>query len=78
MKLVELLRLRLGEGALAQELGYDKGWQLEQVDKFNAVAQGFVVKVVKTADGKGVIPQVIATYPADKITPACNKTDYSD
>ena len=30
---------------LAQELGYDKGWQLEQVDKFNAVAAGFVVKV---------------------------------
>jgi branched-chain amino acid transport system substrate-binding protein len=43
-----------------------------------ASEQGFVVKVVKSADGKGVIPQVIATYPADKITPACNKTDYAD
>jgi glycerol-3-phosphate dehydrogenase len=30
---------------LAQELGYDKGWQLEQIEKFNAVAQGFVVKM---------------------------------
>jgi len=30
---------------LAQELGYDKGWQLDQIEKFNAVAQGFVVKV---------------------------------
>jgi branched-chain amino acid transport system substrate-binding protein len=43
-----------------------------------AAQQGFVVRVVKSADGKGVIPQVIATYPADKITPACNKTDYAD
>jgi glycerol-3-phosphate dehydrogenase len=30
---------------LAQELSYDKGWQLDQIEKFNAVAQGFVVKV---------------------------------
>jgi glycerol-3-phosphate dehydrogenase len=30
---------------LAQELSHDKGWQLDQIEKFNAVAQGFVVKV---------------------------------
>lgn len=40
--------------------------------------QGFVVKVVKKPDGKGVMPQVIATYPADKITPPCNKMEYTD
>jgi branched-chain amino acid transport system substrate-binding protein len=40
--------------------------------------QGFVVKVVKNPDGKGVVPTVIATYPADKITPPCNKMEYTD
>jgi glycerol-3-phosphate dehydrogenase len=30
---------------LAQELGCDKAWQLDQVEKFNQVAAGFVVKV---------------------------------
>jgi glycerol-3-phosphate dehydrogenase len=30
---------------LAQELGEDKAWQLGQIEKFNQVAQGFVVKV---------------------------------
>lgn len=40
--------------------------------------QGFVVKVVKNPNGKGMIPQVIATYPADKITPPCNKMEYTD
>jgi len=43
-----------------------------------AAEQGFVVKVVKKPDGKGVMPQVIATYPADKITPPCNKMEYTD
>jgi hypothetical protein len=37
-----------------------------------------VVKVVKKPDGSGVMPQVIATYPADKITPPCNKMAYTD
>jgi len=30
---------------LAQEFGCDKKWQLDQVEKFNQVASGFVVKV---------------------------------
>jgi len=29
---------------LAQELGHDKTWQVDQVEKFNQVAQGFLVK----------------------------------
>jgi glycerol-3-phosphate dehydrogenase len=29
---------------LAQELGYDKAWQIDQVEKFNQVAAGFMVK----------------------------------
>jgi len=30
---------------LAQELNYDKAWQIDQVDKFNQLAAGFMVKV---------------------------------
>jgi glycerol-3-phosphate dehydrogenase len=30
---------------LAQELGYDKTWQVDQVEKFNQVAQGYLVKM---------------------------------
>jgi glycerol-3-phosphate dehydrogenase len=30
---------------LAQELGYDKAWQLDQVEKFNKIAAGFMVKL---------------------------------
>ena len=29
---------------LAQELGKDKAWQVDQLEKFNAVAQGYLVK----------------------------------
>jgi glycerol-3-phosphate dehydrogenase len=30
---------------LAQELGYDKKWQTDQVEKFNQVADGYLVRV---------------------------------
>jgi glycerol-3-phosphate dehydrogenase len=30
---------------LAQEFGYDKTWQLDQIEQFNQVAAGFVVKI---------------------------------
>ncbi len=43
-----------------------------------AAQQGFVVKVVKQAGSDHVVPEVIATYPADKITPPCNKMEYTD
>ncbi len=38
---------------------------------------GFIVKVVKDGDGKPY-PKVIASYPADKVTPPCNKMAYTD
>ncbi|MFO1025350.1 MAG: ABC transporter substrate-binding protein [Acetobacteraceae bacterium] len=38
---------------------------------------GFVVKVEKDETGKPV-PKVIATYPAAKVTPPCNKMTYND
>lgn len=43
-----------------------------------AAQQGFVVKVVEKPGGGGVMPQVIAVYPADKITPPCNQMVYTD
>ncbi|HVY16529.1 MAG TPA: ABC transporter substrate-binding protein [Rhodopila sp.] len=43
-----------------------------------AAEQGFVVKVVEKPGTKDLVPQVIATYPADKITPPCNKMEYTD
>jgi branched-chain amino acid transport system substrate-binding protein len=42
------------------------------------VQQGFMVKVVKTAGMAKPAPEVIAIYPADKVTPACNKMTYDN
>jgi branched-chain amino acid transport system substrate-binding protein len=39
---------------------------------------GFVVKVVKQPGMEHPIPQVIATYPPDRVTPPCNQMVYSD
>lgn len=39
---------------------------------------GFVVKVVKNVGVEHPVPEVIATYPANQITPACNKMSYDD
>jgi len=43
-----------------------------------AVQQGFMVKVVKKEGFDTPIPEVIATYPGERTTPACKKTSYDD
>jgi branched-chain amino acid transport system substrate-binding protein len=43
-----------------------------------AEQQGFVVKVVKKPGMEHPIPEVIATYPPNRITPPCNKMVYDD
>ena len=43
-----------------------------------AVQQGFMVKVVKKEGFDHPIPEVIATYPAERTTPPCNKMTYDD
>jgi len=43
-----------------------------------AVQHGFMVKVVKSAGSPTPIPEVIATYPGDRTTPACNKQTFED
>jgi len=40
--------------------------------------QGFVVKVGKLPGASQVTPNVIETYPANKITPACKQMTYAD
>jgi branched-chain amino acid transport system substrate-binding protein len=42
------------------------------------VQQGFVVKAVKKEGYSHPVPEVIATLPADKVTPPCNKMTYDD
>ena len=43
-----------------------------------AAQQGFVVKVAKKDGMQHPVPEVIATYPADRVTPPCNKMVYED
>jgi branched-chain amino acid transport system substrate-binding protein len=43
-----------------------------------AVQQGFMVKVVKKDGYDTPIPEVIATFPGERTTPACKKTAYDD
>ena len=40
--------------------------------------QGFIVKVGKKAGMEHPVPEVIATYPADRVTPPCNRMAYTD
>jgi branched-chain amino acid transport system substrate-binding protein len=40
--------------------------------------QGFVIKVVKREGMEHPVPQVIATYSADRVTPPCNKMTYNN
>ncbi|MDR3531068.1 MAG: ABC transporter substrate-binding protein [Rhodopila sp.] len=39
---------------------------------------GFIVKVVKREGMEHPVPEVIASYPADRVTPPCNKMVYDD
>lgn len=40
--------------------------------------QGFIVRVVKKDGAEHPMPEVIASYPADKVTPPCNQMVYTD
>jgi branched-chain amino acid transport system substrate-binding protein len=43
-----------------------------------AVQAGYMVKLVKADGFSYPVPQIIATYPDDKTTPACNKMTFED
>lgn len=55
-----------------------KGHVVMRACDHQAEQAGLVVKVVKKPGMAKPVPEVIATYPADKITPACNKGGYDD
>jgi branched-chain amino acid transport system substrate-binding protein len=40
--------------------------------------RGFVIKIVKREGMAHPVPEVIATYPADRVTPPCNKMVYDN
>lgn len=42
------------------------------------VQQGFVIKASKRDGFSHPVPEVIATYPGDRVTPPCNKMTYDD
>jgi branched-chain amino acid transport system substrate-binding protein len=42
------------------------------------VQQGFIIKAAKKDGFAYPVPEVIATLPADKVTPPCNKMTYDD
>ncbi len=42
------------------------------------VQQGFIIKAAKKDGFSHPVPEVIATLPADKVTPPCNKMTYDD
>jgi hypothetical protein len=41
-----------------------------------AVQRGFMVKVERKEGSKDPIPELIATFPADQVTPACRQMTY--
>ena len=43
-----------------------------------AAQSGFIVKVASKDGSPHPVAEVIATYPADKVTPPCNKMEYED
>jgi branched-chain amino acid transport system substrate-binding protein len=43
-----------------------------------AEQNGYMVKLVKADGFSYPVPQLIATYPGDQTTPACNKSTYAD
>jgi branched-chain amino acid transport system substrate-binding protein len=43
-----------------------------------AVQQGFMVEVVKKPGAKMALPEILAVYPANEVTPPCRKQTYPD
>jgi hypothetical protein len=40
------------------------------------VQGGYIVKVEKVAGAKLPVPQIIATFPGDEVTPACRQMTF--
>jgi branched-chain amino acid transport system substrate-binding protein len=69
-------KLRAGlEGVVIDSI---KGKVTMRACDHQGVQQGFMVKVVKSASMGMLVPEVVAAYPADKVTPACNKMTFDN
>lgn len=55
-----------------------KGKVLMRKCDHQGVQQGFVIKASKREGFSHPVPEVIATYPGDRVTPPCNKQVYDD
>ncbi len=73
---IEAAKLRAALEGL--ELDTVKGHIVMRACDHQAAQPGFVVRVVKKPGMEHPVPEVIATYPADRVTPPCNKTEYDD
>lgn len=73
---IEAAKLRSALEGLAVES--IKGRVLMRACDHQGEQQGFVIKIVKRDGMEHPVPQVIATYPADRVTPPCNKMVYDN
>ncbi len=73
---IEAAKLRAALEGL--EIDSVKGHIVMRACDHQAEQQGFIVRVVKQEGTENVVPQVIATYPADRVTPPCNQMVYKD
>ena len=65
-------------GARGSEIDSIKGKVMMRKCDHQGVQQGFMVKVVKKDGFDHPVPEVIATLPAERTTPPCNKMTYDD
>jgi branched-chain amino acid transport system substrate-binding protein len=73
---IEAAKLRMAlEGLVVDSI---KGRVVMRACDHQAEQQGFVVRVVKHPGMDHPVPEVIANYPADRVTPPCNQMIYND
>ena len=73
---IEAAKLRAALEGL--EIDSVKGHIVMRACDHQAAQPGFIVRVVKQEGTENIVPQVIATYPADRVTPPCNQMVYED
>jgi branched-chain amino acid transport system substrate-binding protein len=73
---IEAAKLRTALEGL--EVDSIKGRVLMRACDHQGEQQGFIVKVVKRDGMERPVPEVIATYPGNRVTPPCNKMVYND
>jgi branched-chain amino acid transport system substrate-binding protein len=73
---IEAAKLRAALEGL--EVDSIKGRVIMRACDHQGEQQGFIVKVAKREGMERPIPEVIATYPGNRVTPPCGKMSYAD